>query len=736
MNLLTKKIKTQDINFKFNIEKNIMMKFKLCYTLLFCLLYFSSSSFAERNKPLNKNEFEVLNNTIYEAEDGELFNGATIQDCETCSGGQQVGDLGGNNQSYFTYDIQVDEAGVYDLTLVFSSGDPRSIFISANNGTPIEYLALSGGWETVAEDVIQLNLQAGNNTIKFFNDIGFGPNIDFFSVEYVSASGTFFEAEDGQLFNGATIQDCANCSGGLQVGDLGGDSQSYFTYAVEVVQSGSYPMQISFSSGEPRAIFISANNSNPIEVVVESGGWDVVAETEVAITLESGINELKFYNDIGFGPNIDGFFLDATAADTENPVTDVYEAEDGQLFDGATIQNCGTCSGGRKVGDLGGDNQSYFTYDVNAEDAGTYNLNFTFISGDPRSIFISINNGPATEVQCESANWETTADTELEVTLNSGNNTIRFFNNIGFAPDIDKFSLELIDVNIPICPDCDNLVFGQNNEIVYDTSSGTFDIINNGSTIVDDAFSEVIVNNLNYSSQNYSNITINQTSNSDNLGTGVKMEVNLSGNGLPNMKQVFYAYAGKNYLLVDVQIEGTNLESNYMAPIVCNNVSLGGGGETRVLKVPYDNDTFIRYESNQVANNSSNISSEVTALYNNNSRNGLVTGSVNQTVWKTGVETQGDGSNLNNLRVWGGFTSENLTRDVLEHGKISGNSLDAPRVFIGFFEDWRVGMEEYGEATKINNQKYIQDWSQPTPFGWNSWGSIQEDLTLDKAKQL
>src|SRR5690606_16168261 len=71
--------------------------------------------------------------TEYEAEQGTLSEGATIQDCGSCSNNQQVGNLGGSAQNYFTYDLDLLQAGDYEMDLSFSSGDPRSIFIAVND---------------------------------------------------------------------------------------------------------------------------------------------------------------------------------------------------------------------------------------------------------------------------------------------------------------------------------------------------------------------------------------------------------------------------------------------------------------------------------------------------------------------------------------------------------------------------------------------------------------------------
>ncbi|WP_161554582.1 T9SS type A sorting domain-containing protein [Sinomicrobium soli] len=415
----------------------------------------------------------------------------------------------------------------------------------------------------------------------------------------------------------------------------------------------------------------------------------------------------------------------------------VYEAEDGALFDGATIQDCDSCSGGKQVGDLGGNNQSYFTYDVEVAEDGVYMLRLAFSSGDPRSIFISANGDSPKEVVCESGGWTTVAETALEIELHSGINTIKFFNDTGYGPNIDKFSLELIPADPGDCENCSTYDYGTDGRIVYNEARGTFDVYRQETLIIQRAYSEASNFDAVISSRDYSGRTISQSSFSDDAGAGQKIVVTLTGEDLPEMRQVFYTYPDKPFFLMEVFLEDTEiLESNYMAPLISSAVTIDAAGDNRVLDIPFDNDAWVRYNAIPTAGGISNTSAEVTAFYENNSRNGLVTGSVEQTVWKTGIESRGSGSSLDYLRIWGGYASSSGTRDKVPHGKIGGNLLKSPRIFAGFFEDWREGMETYGRVSKAVNGRYVDDWGGSAPFGWNSWGSIQSDISLDKAKAV
>ncbi|MDG3581087.1 T9SS type A sorting domain-containing protein [Galbibacter pacificus] len=561
-----------------------------------------------------------------------------------------------------------------------------------------------------------------NKKITFFS------LVLFIITSHISAQ-TFYEAENGTLFGVASIQDCGNCSGGKQVGDLGYDR--YFTYDVSIAEEGIYRLKFSYSSAQDRSIFISINgDSVPAQALCNNGEWSTKSDREVDVKLVSGVNTIKFFNDYGWAPNIDGFSLELLSySDT------YYEAEtDSNLYGVASIQDCGSCSGGKQVGDLGYDR--YMTYDVTVAQTGSYNLKLIFNSGDPRSIFISANDANSLELSCLSGDWGLYANQDISINLNEGVNTLKFYNDNDWAPNIDAFSLRLIQEDAGECNDCNQFTYGNDGKMEYNLQTGTFDVFQQDQLIVQASYSEVSNGDTLFSSKEYSQRTINQSSFSDDLGSGIKVTVDLTDSNFPEMQQNFYFYDEQPFFLMEVVIQGQILESNYMAPMVSSHIALEAQGDNRLLDIPFDNDAWVRYNALSLGGQVTNISSEVTAFYENNSRNGIVIGSVEHAVWKTGIESSGVGNVLNDFRIWGGYTSASDTRDENPHGKIKGDSIKSPKIFVGYFEDWRLGMESYGNADKLTGGRYINDWNEAVPFGWNSWGSIQSDITLDKAKSV
>ncbi len=197
------------------------------------------------------------------------------------------------------------------------------------------------------------------------------------------------------------------------------------------------------------------------------------------------------------------------------------------------------------------------------------------------------------------------------------------------------------------------------------------------------------------------------------------------------LTQEFYVYEGRDYVLTDVVLKGdASLRSNYLAPVaVATPYDLYAPAQTnRMLKVPFDNDGFVRYHKNRLTGDMTSY--EVSALYAGESRRGIVLGSVEHNRWKSAVEVKASGdSRVEALRVFSGVSNQE-TRDELPHGKVRGPEVRSALMFIGAFADWRNGMEEYARANTLV-QPMRKTWKRGTPFGWQSWGVMSDKNSYD-----
>jgi hypothetical protein len=131
---------------------------------------------------------------------------------------------------------------------------------------------------------------------------------------------------------------------------------------------------------------------------------------------------------------------------TFSPIS--VEAESATLGGGAqTSTRCTTCSRGTEVRFIGGTGSSSGTVTFSGlriPTAATYHLTIAYVLGDaPRSFFVSVNGGAATEVACSdfSAGWQAPKNRIVDIVLPAGTDSIRFANSGADAPDLDKITL-------------------------------------------------------------------------------------------------------------------------------------------------------------------------------------------------------------------------------------------------------------------------------------------------------
>jgi hypothetical protein len=121
---------------------------------------------------------------------------------------------------------------------------------------------------------------------------------------------------------------------------------------------------------------------------------------------------------------------------------DPVEAENGTLSGAAAVASCSTCSGGAKVRFIGNSSANFVTFNgVVAATTGSRQLTITYELDGSRSFFVSVNGGTGVEVPVTGTSWSTPASTTITVSLNAGSNSIKFYNNTAYAPDLDKIAI-------------------------------------------------------------------------------------------------------------------------------------------------------------------------------------------------------------------------------------------------------------------------------------------------------
>lgn len=273
--------------------------------------------------------------------------------------------------------------------------------------------------------------------------------------------------------------------------------------------------------------------------------------------------------------------------------------------------------------------------------------------------------------------------------------------------------------------------------INYDLSEGIYDFYNGGKKIIGSLEASVIADDKAYdtgAAQKRSIIKEKTRTVKDGFGNGVTAAIS-NDFGDVHLTQYFTVYENKSYAIIQTEVEGKKGEvaTNHISPInMCmpegsyQNIDIGKAEDTRVLFVPFDNDKWVRYESNTYS--MAHKSYEVTAVYNAVERQGLVIGSVDHDVWKTAIDIQGEKEGIMRLEVYGG-AADDQTRDTQPHGFVAGKKVQSPRIFMGMFEDYRNGLEEYGKANAVLVKPL--EWNGGAIFGWNSWYAASNHIDSD-----
>jgi alpha-galactosidase len=118
------------------------------------------------------------------------------------------------------------------------------------------------------------------------------------------------------------------------------------------------------------------------------------------------------------------------------------EASGNTLSGSAARSSCATCSGGSKVRYVGNSASNWLTVNgVTVQAAGSYRLTVYGMVSGTRTFFVSVNGGAAAQVALTGTDWTTPVTGTLTVSLSAGANSIRFFNDGAWAPDVDQITV-------------------------------------------------------------------------------------------------------------------------------------------------------------------------------------------------------------------------------------------------------------------------------------------------------
>lgn len=139
--------------------------------------------------------------------------------------------------------------------------------------------------------------------------------------------------------------------------------------------------------------------------------------------------------------------LERTVYEAETAwLSEYQELKNNEVYGTAIYSEKSICSGGMVVGWLGNrDSNDLQWRNVYSEQGGEYTLRVYFVTGEDRTMKLSVNGGEPVVYTGNSGGWSTVGCAEFDVVLEKGENIIRIFNESAYIADIDR--MELVSKN-------------------------------------------------------------------------------------------------------------------------------------------------------------------------------------------------------------------------------------------------------------------------------------------------
>ncbi|MBM7565786.1 carbohydrate-binding protein [Paenibacillus sacheonensis] len=238
----------------------------------------------------------------YEAEmpANTLAGGASVAACGACSGGNDVKNVGNNAGTLQFNNVNVGSAGTRTMTISYLNGDvsARSALLSVNGGTAMTLsFPPTGSFGTVGTIAVNVALNAGSNTLKFYTNAAgvWAPDFDRIALQSTELEA---EAPGNALAGGASVNACAACSGGSDVKNVGNNAGTLQFNNVTMTGAGTRTLTIAYLNGDAtaRSALLSVNGGTATTLSFPpTGSFGTVGTITVSVTLNAGGNTLKFY---------------------------------------------------------------------------------------------------------------------------------------------------------------------------------------------------------------------------------------------------------------------------------------------------------------------------------------------------------------------------------------------------------------------------------------------------------
>ncbi len=344
--------------------------------------------------------------------------------------------------------VMTKEKRTANLSLDFlGEGEYKALVFSDNEtGSETEYKEL-----TVTKDsVIKEELKENG---------GLGIVITRESVEIPQLNVTYYEMETAALSGEAVVSENSFASGLKQV-NLGYGSANQAAIEVTAEQDGIYAMDVFYKAGSERQFCYQVNGGEAVRTEAVSSGMNSIAKYTCYIKLSAGKNTIAFYNENANFVGLDRVAVkkapEESAQVTESS-ENTFEGKEGIQYTYssylATEAKTNAVKEKGAVGWLGGNAGSYLEFTVQTDKKGGHMLKLGYMTGESRSVIVSVNGGKGKSYFCASTGGYALDSLDYEffpASLKKGENSIRITNPSGYCPNIYSLGVSEEQVEVPL----------------------------------------------------------------------------------------------------------------------------------------------------------------------------------------------------------------------------------------------------------------------------------------------
>lgn len=462
----------------------------------------------------------------YEAENAQLGGQSKVFDLAgsssyiewSSSGGKQVGSIDSNDSSV-TFTVNVPEDGKYAMDIFYGNGPTGpGNEIAPKRVTAKHALAIDGeaageitypanlDFKFIGIQKVYVDLKAGNHQLKFsglpLSVSGQVTRVALLDRIDLTYAGSFngnvarvtdrYEAEYAELSGKFSVDVKTDGYEGTGYASLP-EGKSAARFVINAGQNGYYQLKFRYATNGKSNSLLEVKLNRNQELMLSgddsTDGWRAAYAT---VFMKAGINLVDVESSKS-AVKLDVLEVTAAPEATDENVTSIEAEKEGNTLAGTVVaDNSGYASGGQYVGWVGAGADNYIQFnDINVPKSGTYKLVVHYANNEQvgnhsynanvveRHAMMSVNGAEAEKLYFRSTySWESFRSIVLDVELQEGANTIRFYNDTEepsyetYAPNFDRIDIAPLTAEGPVATlsGGSSVKVGETVELTYNVS--------------------------------------------------------------------------------------------------------------------------------------------------------------------------------------------------------------------------------------------------------------------------